>query len=180
MTTVVTRSMSGAVLHNRDGDVRRVGDDVVDGRALLRLRDEGLDVLLRCVRVDLERDLDVVVAVPHVAVDAENAADVYLAFEGRLDRTQLDAAVLRDRCDAGRETARETDEDVLDRRDAAILGREDLRMIGLERGLRLVLLLLAESVETVDVGFAVGAALPLAGRPPREFGCVGGAFQRFA
>ena len=116
-----------------DGDVHRVGDDVVHRRALLRLRDDRLDLLLRRIRVDLERDLDVVVAVAHVAVDAEDAADVHRAFELRLDRPQLDAAILRHRGDAGGQAAREADEHVLDRRDAVILGGEDLRMIGLER-----------------------------------------------
>ena len=122
--TTSTVTFTGFVMH------------VVHGRALLRLRDDRLDVLLRRVRVDLERHLDVVVAVAHVAVDAEDAADVHLAFELRLDRAQLDAAILRDGRDAGREAAREPDEHVLDRRDAVVLRGEDLRMIGLERSSR--------------------------------------------
>mgnify|MGYP003694720491 CR=1 FL=1 len=52
--------------------------------------------------------------------------------------------------------------------DAVILGREDLRMIGFEGELGLVLLLLAEPVETLDLRLAVRAVLPFAGRPPRE------------
>ena len=108
-----------------------------------------LDVLLGRVGVDVEGDLDVVVAVAHVAVDAEDALDVHRAFELRLDRPQLDAAILRDGGDAGRQAAREADEHVLDRRRAEILGGEDLRMIGLERELGLVLLLLAEPVEAL-------------------------------
>ena len=123
--------------------------DVVDRRALLRLRDDRLDFLLRRVGVDLERHLDVVVAVAHVAVDAEDAADVHLAFELRLDRAQLDAAILRDGGDAGGEAAREADEHVLDRRDALVLGREDLGMVGVEGRLGLVLLLLAEAEEAL-------------------------------
>ena len=101
-------------------------------------------------------------------------------FELRLDRAQLDAAILRDRGDAGRQAAREADEHVLDRRDAVILRREDLRMIGLERGLGLVLLLLAEPEEALDVRLAVRAVLPLAGRPPRELRRLRRALQRFA
>src|SRR5689334_14099121 len=89
-------------LHDLDDDVGRIGHNVIDGRALLRLRDQRLDVLLRRVGVDAEGDLDVVVTVAHVAVDAEDAVQVHLAFELRLDRTQLYAAVLRYRGDTRR------------------------------------------------------------------------------
>src|SRR5579859_3014858 len=106
ITTVVTRSMmslsgsdsgSGSGSGDFDGDVRRVGQRVEHGGALLRLGDQRLDVLSRCVRVDVEGHLDVVEAVADVAVGAENAADVVRALDGRGDRVQLDAAVLRDR-----------------------------------------------------------------------------------
>src|SRR4051812_14170903 len=109
MTTVVTRSMIRSPLavslrlNDRDGDVHRVGDDVVDGGALLRLRHDGLDLLPGSIGVDLERDFDVVVSVPNVAVDPEDAANVHLAFELGLDRAQLDAAILRDSGHAGRQ-----------------------------------------------------------------------------
>src|SRR5438128_1565028 len=137
MTTTVTRSIGNespprwlsALLPNLDRDVRRVRDDVVDGRSLLRLCDERLDVFLRRVGVDVERHLDVVVAVAHIAVDAEDALDVHRAFELRFHGAQLNAAVLRDRCDTCGEAARETREHELDRCRAAILGREDLGMI---------------------------------------------------
>src|SRR6185503_11825904 len=95
------------LLHNVDGDVRGVRNRVVDGRALLRLRDERLDVLLRRVGVDLERHLDAVVAVADVGVHAEDPLDVHGAFDVRLDGTELDAAVLRDGGDARREAARQ-------------------------------------------------------------------------
>ena len=144
--------------------------DVVHRRALLRLRDDGLDLLLGRIRVDVEGDLDVVVAVAHVAVDAENALDVHGPFELRLDRPQLDAPILRDRGDASRQAACETDEHVFDRRRAEILGGEDFRMIGLERELGLVLLLLAEPMEALNLRLAVRAVLPFAGGPPRELG----------
>src|SRR6185295_10586480 len=72
------------------------------------------------------------------------------------------------------------DEDVLDGRDAAILRREHLRVIRLERSLGLVLLLLAEPEEPVDVRLAVRATLPLAARPPRELRRIRGALERLA
>ena len=61
-----------------------------------------------------------------------------------------------------------------------ILRREDLRVVRLERGLGLVLLLLAEAEETLNVRLAVRAVLPLAGRPPRELRGLGRALQRLA
>jgi hypothetical protein len=147
------------------------------GRALLRLRDERLDVFLRRVGVDLERHLDVVVAVADVAVDAKDAADVHLAFEIRFDRAQLNAAILRDCRHTGGQAARETDQHVLDRRDGVILRGEDLRMIRAERRLGLVLLFLPEPEEALDFRLAVRAVLPLAGRPPREFRRLRRAFR---
>ena len=59
-TTTVVVSATAAVLApagagsgHVDGDVGRVGDDVVDGRALLRLRDQRLDLVGGGVGVDL-------------------------------------------------------------------------------------------------------------------------------
>src|SRR6478735_7742256 len=87
MTTVVTCSMmltpidrGWPGLRDFDGYVRRIGDDVVHRRALLRLRHDRLDLLLRRVGVDVEGDLDVVVAVADVAVDAQDPLDVHRAF----------------------------------------------------------------------------------------------------
>src|SRR6516225_7096591 len=97
-------------LDDFDRDVGRIGHDVVDGRAFLRLRYERLDVFLRRVGIDLEGDLDVVVAVAYVAVDAEDAVEIHLPFELRLHRAQLYAAVLRHRRHTRRETAGETDQ----------------------------------------------------------------------
>src|SRR5262245_65107821 len=105
MTTTSTYSLYSLLLVDRDGDVGRVGDHVVHGRALLRLRDQRLDFLLRGIGVDVERHGDAVVAVAHLAVDAEDALDVHRAFDLRLDRIELDAAVLGDRRDARGETA---------------------------------------------------------------------------
>src|SRR5580698_9442403 len=106
MTTVVVRSMAwplSAVWSARaggssdfDDDVRRVGERVEHGGALLGLGDQRLDLLPRRVRVDGERHLDVVVAVTDVAVGTEDAADVVPALDRGLDRAQLDDAVLGD------------------------------------------------------------------------------------
>src|ERR1700742_3344248 len=100
MTTAVVRSMRCSQNQARtgsgyfDGDVGRVGERVEDGRALLRLGHQRLDLFPGRVRVDVEGHLDVVEAVAHVAVGAEDAADVMVALDGGLDRAQLDAAVL--------------------------------------------------------------------------------------
>src|SRR5690606_10126629 len=130
--------------------------------------------------VDVERDLDVLVAVAHVAIDAEDALDVHLALEPRLDAAELDAAVLRDRRNAGREAAREPDEHELDRRRAEILGRKHFRVIRLERELGLVLVLLAEAVEALHGRAAVGTVAPLASGTPGEHRGFGRLLQRLA
>src|SRR5262245_50518936 len=187
MTTTVRRSIGkegpprrrSALLANLDRDVRRVRDDIVDGGSLLRLRDERLDVFLRRVGVDVERHLDVVVAVAHIAVDAEDALDVHRALELRLHRAQLNAAVLRDGRDTGGEAARETREHELDGSRTAILGREDLGMIRLEGELGAVLLLLAKAEEVLDVRAAARAFLPFARGAPREFRRFGHFAQSF-
>src|SRR5580658_5809872 len=106
MTPAEVRSMS-APSGDFDGDVRGVGESVEHGRALLRLGHQRLDLLPRCVRVDGERDLDVVVPVADITVGAEDPADVMRALDGRLDREELDAPVFRDRCHPPDQAARE-------------------------------------------------------------------------
>jgi hypothetical protein len=76
---------------------------------------------------------------------------------------------LRHGRNAGGETAREPGEHQLDGGCATVLGREDFRMIRLEREFGAVLLLLTEPVKVVDVRAAMCALLPLAGRAPSEF-----------
>src|SRR5688572_2694667 len=168
-----------ALLANLDRNVRRVRDDVVHGRSLLRLRDERFDVLLRGVGVYVERHLDVVVAVAHVAVDTEDALDVHRAFELRFHGTQLNTAVLRDGRDAGGEAARKTREHELDGCRAAILRRKDLGMIRLERELGAVLLLLPEAEKVLDECAAARALLPFASGAPGEFRRFGRLAQSF-
>ena len=78
MTTVVTRSMGPAsyatstVMFTGLASTSYTADRSATARR---------SHLLRRVRVDLEGDLDVVVAVADVAVDPEDPADVHLAFE---------------------------------------------------------------------------------------------------
>ena len=91
----------------------------------------------------------------------------------RLDRLQLDVAVLGDRGDAGGQAARQPDQHIFDRRRALVLGREDLGMVGIEREGRLAVLLLAQTVEALDGRMAVGAVLPFAGRAPLELRGLG-------
>src|SRR5437764_1352230 len=77
-----------------DGDIGRVGDDIEDRRALLRLGDEGLDLILGSVGVDLVFDFDAVEAVAHIGIDAEDALEVHAPFDGCFDGAQLNPAVL--------------------------------------------------------------------------------------
>src|SRR6185369_16196884 len=147
---------------DRYGYVRRIGQHVVHGRSLLRLRHQRLDFLRRRVGIDVERHLDVVKAVSDFAIHPENALNVHCSLEIGLDRPQLDSSILRDSGDTGRQATRQSDEDELDRRHTMILGCEDLRMIGVEREFGLVLLLLAETVKPPNAGLTVSAVFPLA------------------
>src|SRR5690348_3613261 len=167
MTTVVMRSMACLSGH-LDGDVSRVRESVEHSGALLGLGHQRLDLLPRRICVDGERHPDVIEAVADVAVGAEDPADVVRTLNRRLNRAQLDAAVLRDGRHTRRQAARQADEEVLDRRDAIVLRREYLGVVGFERPPCLMALLLPETEEALDLDRAVNAALPLGGRPPGE------------
>src|SRR5262245_64784082 len=130
---------SGSV--DRDVDVRRVRDDVEHGRALLRLGDQRLDLLRGRVGVDVVVHLDLAESVPDLRVGAEDAVDVHVSLDGRVDRAELDLALLRDRGDARRQAASERREGELDRGGAVVLGGELERVVGLEGEGRPVLLL---------------------------------------
>src|SRR3984957_14787758 len=116
MTTVVMRSMARPAASGRfrlddlDRDARWIGHDIVHGRSFLRLRDERLDVFLGRIGVDMERDLDAVIAIAHIAVDTEDAVQVHLALKFRLHRAQLDAAVLRHGCHARSQATRKANQ----------------------------------------------------------------------
>ncbi len=84
--------------------------------------------------------------------------------------------MLRDRGHTRRQAARQSHEDIFDRRGAIVGGREKLRMIGIELKLFLMALLFAETEITFDGRMAVGTVLPYTRCPPlelRRFGCVG-------
>ena len=59
--------------------------------------------------------------------------DVHVALERGPDRAQLDAPMGGDGGDAGGQAAGQAGEDHLDGGHAVILGREDLRVVGVER-----------------------------------------------
>ncbi len=71
-------------------------------------------------------------------------------------------------------------EDQLDRRGTLVLGREDLRVVGIEVERALVVLFLAQAEEALDGRAAVGAVHPFAGRSPLELRGVGRRGQRLA
>src|SRR5215831_7336959 len=103
MTTVVvciTRASGLCWSGQLDECLRRVGYDIEDGRALLRLGDQRLKVVAGRVGIDEEPDGDRIEAVPHVGVGAEDAEDVHLAFDRGGDRPKLDVPELGDRGDA--------------------------------------------------------------------------------
>jgi hypothetical protein len=56
----------------------------------------------------------------------------------------------------------------------AVLGGEDLGMVGVELELGAVLLLLTETEESLDAGLAMSAVHPFAARAPVELGGLGG------
>src|SRR5580700_9437204 len=124
-----------------DEDLRRVGHDVEDCRALLGLGQQRLKVLAGGVGVDGEPDRDRLEAVADVGVGAEDAQDVHLAFDRGGDRPELDAAELGDGGDAGGEAAGEADQHVFDWRGAVVFGREALGVIDVELVRAAVLLL---------------------------------------
>src|ERR1700722_12302844 len=71
------------------GHVRRVSDYVVHCGALLRLRDERLEILATRIRINIVRHADALEAVADLVIDAEDALQIHIAFNGRLDRLQL-------------------------------------------------------------------------------------------
>src|SRR5262249_43329988 len=94
------RTEFGAWLPHLDGDVGRIGHVAKTPRALLRLRNEPLDILALGAGIDLVGNANAAEAVAHIVVDAEDALNVHVAFDRRLDRAQLDIAVLSDGGDA--------------------------------------------------------------------------------
>src|SRR5690242_16955493 len=75
-----------------DDDVGSVGQDVVDGRPAPGLLDQLRELLRGRVAVDREAHPDLPVSVPDAVVQPEDAQQVDVALDGRLDPVQGDAA----------------------------------------------------------------------------------------
>ena len=132
-----------------DGDGGGVGEDVVDRRAFLRLRDKGFDLFRGCVGVDLVAHPDTGEAIADLGIGAQDSMEILVGLDGCLHRAQLNLAMLGDRGDASRQAAAQRDQHILDRGDAVVLRGERERMVDVMGERRLVMLLLAESVESV-------------------------------
>src|SRR4051794_12552150 len=164
---------------DRDEHGGRIGDDVEDGGPLLRLRDQRLDVVFAGIGTDVEVDADGAEPVAHVIVDAENALNIHVGLERRLDRMKLDAAPLGDRGNARGQAARQAGQNQFDRRRSMVLRSKNLGMVRLD-GERLVSRLLgAEPEELSDRGAAVRAIQPLATGAPSELSGFRRLLQRF-
>jgi hypothetical protein len=130
-----------------DGDVRRVRERVEHGGALLGLGDQRLDLLPRGVRVDVNvtlmslKPLRTSLSAPRIPRMSCPPSTV-----DSTERSWMPRFCATDATPAG-QAARQADEEVLDRRDAVVLRREDLGVVGVERPLFLVALLLAEAEE---------------------------------
>jgi hypothetical protein len=72
-----------------DGDGHAVGDHVVNGGALLGSLHDLAELVLRRVAGHAERHADALEPVAGLVVDAERAAHVHVAGEGRLDGCEL-------------------------------------------------------------------------------------------
>src|SRR5262249_11494572 len=116
-------------------------------------------------------------AIAHLVVNAENALNVHVGFERRLHRIELDAAPLRNCCNAPGEAACQTRQNDFDRSRSVVLSRKDLRMVCLDRERLVAGLLSTEPEEVADRGAAVRAVQPLAACAPLELGRLRSLFQ---
>src|SRR5688572_28119240 len=86
-----------------DVDGNAVGEHVKDRGAGSRLRHDLLELARRRIALDLEGDVDLLVAVAHVGRQAEQAREIDLAFDGRCNAGELHATRSGDIADAGGE-----------------------------------------------------------------------------
>src|SRR6185312_1087626 len=114
-----------------DADRNRhaVGDDVEHGRSGLRLHDDLLESIGSSVTIDLEGNLDALVAVADVFRESENATQIDITLDRRLDFVELDSAHRRDIGDASGETRGECMQNPLRRCGPGIGATEDSGMI---------------------------------------------------
>src|SRR5688500_2943668 len=115
---MMTTSARGMVLGDGpDLDVHRhaAGEDVEDCRTGLRLRHDLVEFARRRIALDLEGDIDLLVAVAHVGGEAEEAGEIDLAFDCRCDLGELYATRGGDIANAGGEAGSECVKQELDR-----------------------------------------------------------------
>src|SRR6185312_6900081 len=88
------RSLASGHDRSLDADRNRqaVGEAVEHGRAGFRLHDDFFELLGRSVAFDREGNFDALVAVANLVRETEDAAQIDIAFDGRLDFAELDAA----------------------------------------------------------------------------------------
>src|SRR5215472_10330685 len=112
-------------------------------------------------------------AIAYLVVDAEDALNVHVRLERRLDRVQLYAAPLRNCGNARRQAARKPGENEFDRSRSIVLGRKDLRVVCFDSERLIARLLGSEPEEIAYCRAAVCAIQPLATCAPLELGRVG-------
>src|ERR1700722_10405347 len=138
-----TPPLEASTLIDYDGDVRWIGHDIIDRRPLLRLRHKSLNVFAFRIGVDLVGYFDAPEAIADIAVDAEDALDVHIPFNGCRDGVQLNVPVLGNRGNACGQTTCQSHQDVLDRRGTFVLGGKDFRVVSVESKSGFALLFLA-------------------------------------
>ena len=116
-----------------DDDGGRVGDDVEDGRPLLRLGDDGLDLLLGGVGVDLVADrmplkpLRTSGSMPRMPARSMSPSTVALT-----ERSWMPRFLATEATPAVRQPARPIST-ISERGQAVVGGGEDLRVVGVDR-----------------------------------------------
>ena len=130
------------------------------GGAGARLLDDLAQLLRRRVALDGEGDANALVAVADLSREAEDAAQVHVAFDRGLDLGERHAARGGDVGDAADDAGAEAVEQVLDRRRRVVVADQDRRVIGVNREGPLVGVLAAGAAEGLDRPLAVRALQP--------------------
>lgn len=101
-----SRSAQSSHLASGYGNGRRARNNVEHRRRLLGMRDQCGDVILAGISVNLVVDLYAVEANADIHVHTKNAAQIHAGFARGLDRSKLNAVVLRNGGDAHCSAAR--------------------------------------------------------------------------